>query len=66
MPYLPTGDYSVVAAIAEGTQEDNVVHHWIDDALFFRVQSSHVTRGLIGIPMLDIAILAEADSSRAL
>ena len=36
MPYLPTGDYSVVAAIAEGTQEENVIHHWIDDALFFR------------------------------
>jgi lipopolysaccharide transport system ATP-binding protein len=65
MPYLPTGDYSVVAAIAEGTQEDNVVHHWIDDALFFRVQSSHVTRGLIGIPMLDIAIRAEAGSACA-
>ena len=59
MPYLPTGDYSVVAAIAEGTQEENVAHHWIDDALFFRVQSSHVARGLVGIPMLDIAITAE-------
>jgi homopolymeric O-antigen transport system ATP-binding protein len=65
MPYLPTGDYSVVAAIAEGTQEENVIQHWIDDALFFRVQSSHVTRGLIGIPMLDIAILPEG-SDRAL
>ena len=59
MPYLPTGDYSVVAAIAEGTQAENVAHHWIDDALFFRVQSSHVARGLVGIPMLDIAIVAE-------
>ncbi|MEI9986477.1 MAG: ABC transporter ATP-binding protein [Aliidongia sp.] len=66
MPYLPTGDYSVVAAIAEGTQAENVAHHWIDDAIFFRVQSSHVTRGLIGIPMLDIAIVAEDGSDRAL
>jgi lipopolysaccharide transport system ATP-binding protein len=63
MPYLPTGDYSVVAAIAEGTQAENVAHHWIDDALFFRVQSSHVARGLVGIPMLDIAILPEAGES---
>ncbi|MEA2756923.1 MAG: lipopolysaccharide transport system ATP-binding protein [Aliidongia sp.] len=60
MPYLPTGDYSVVAAIAEGTQVENVAHHWIDDALFFRVQSSHVARGLVGIPMLDIAIVADS------
>jgi lipopolysaccharide transport system ATP-binding protein len=63
MPYLRTGDYSVVAAIAEGTQADNIAHHWIDDALFFRVQSSHLARGLIGIPMLDIAITAEDGSS---
>ncbi|MGB8842454.1 MAG: ABC transporter ATP-binding protein [Aliidongia sp.] len=60
MPYLPTGDYSVVAAIAEGTQAENVAQHWIDDALFFRVQSSHVARGLVGIPMLDIAISVES------
>lgn len=60
LPYLPNGDYSVIAAIAEGTQESHVLHHWIDDALFFRVLSSHVARGLIGIPML--AIEMEASS----
>lgn len=54
LPYLPTGDYSVIAAIAEGTPEDHALHHWIDDALFFRVHSSHIQRGLIGIPMLAI------------
>ncbi len=54
MPYLPTGDFSIVAAVAEGTQEDHLQHHWIDDALFFRVHSSHVARGLIGVPMLGI------------
>lgn len=54
LPYLPTGDYSVIAAIAEGTPENHALHHWIDDALFFRVHSSHVLRGLIGIPMLAI------------
>jgi ABC-type polysaccharide/polyol phosphate transport system, ATPase component len=55
MPYLPVGDFAVVAAIAEGTQIDHVQHHWVDDALFFRVHSSHVSRGLVGIPMHDIA-----------
>ncbi|MDX1411296.1 MAG: ABC transporter ATP-binding protein [Nitrospirales bacterium] len=56
MPYLPTGDFSVVAAVAEGTQEDHVQHHWIDDALFFRVHTSHVARGLIGVPMMTIEL----------
>ena len=56
MPYLPTGDFSVNAAVAEGTQEDHQMHHWIDDALFFRVHSSHVARGLIGVPMLAVEL----------
>jgi lipopolysaccharide transport system ATP-binding protein len=56
MPYLPTGDYGVVVGLAEGTQESHVQHHWVDDGLFFRVHTSHVARGLIGIPMLGIAL----------
>ncbi|MDR3564473.1 MAG: ABC transporter ATP-binding protein [Negativicutes bacterium] len=59
MPYLPSGDFSVAVAVAEGTQADHVQHHWIDDALFFKVHSSHVSRGLIGIPILDIKIVRE-------
>ncbi len=54
MPFLPTGDYSINVALANGTQADHVQHHWMDDARFFRVQSSHVAKGIIGIPMLDI------------
>ena len=56
MPFLPTGDFSITVAIAEGTQESSTQHHWIDDALFFRVHSSHVSRGLIGVPMAHIEI----------
>ena len=56
MPYLPKGDYSIIVAIAVGTPEDHVLHHWVDDALFFRVHTSHVGRGLIGLPMLAIEL----------
>jgi lipopolysaccharide transport system ATP-binding protein len=59
LPYLPTGDFAVVAAVAEGTQDDHVQHHWLDDALFFRVHSSHLIRGLVGLPMHDIALEME-------
>ncbi len=58
MPYLPSGEFAVTVAVAEGTQEAHVQHHWIDDAMFFKVHSSHVARGLVGIPMLDIALTA--------
>ena len=54
LPYLPSGDYSINVAFAEGTQADHVQHHWMDEARFFKVSSSHVAKGLVGIPMLDI------------
>lgn len=59
MPLLPTGDYSICAAIAEGTQLDHVQHHWIHDALIFRINSSTVHCGLIGIPMHSIELSPE-------
>jgi lipopolysaccharide transport system ATP-binding protein len=54
MPRLASGDYSVSAAIADGTQKEHVQHHWIHDALPFRSVSTSVSAGLIGIPMLGI------------
>lgn len=65
MPFLPSGDYAVNAAIANGTQADHVQHHWVDDAVFFRVEASHVAKGLIGIPMLDITMEASASNAEA-
>jgi lipopolysaccharide transport system ATP-binding protein len=56
MPYLPAGDYSFTATIANGTQEDHVQHHWLHDALTFRSQSTNVGSGLIGMPMLSIKL----------
>ncbi len=64
MPFLPSGDYAILAAVAEGTQSDHVQHHWIDEALFFRVHSSFVAQGLVGIPMLKIAFEMEGQERR--
>jgi lipopolysaccharide transport system ATP-binding protein len=54
MPILPMGDYSVNVAIADGTQEDHIQHHWMHDAVVFRSESTSVSTGLIGIPMQEI------------
>ena len=54
MPYLPSGDYFVTIALAEGTQIDHVQHHWLEEALTFHVDGGHVAQGLIGIPMHSI------------
>ena len=56
MPILPPGDYSVNAAIASGTQEQHIQHHWLSDAVIFKSQSSSLSTGLVGIPMHQIKI----------
>lgn len=56
MPILPTGDYSINVAIANGTQNQHVQHHWMHDAVLFKSESSSVSTGLIGIPMQHIKL----------
>jgi lipopolysaccharide transport system ATP-binding protein len=56
MPVLPSGDYSISPAIAEGTQESHVQHHWIHDALLVRVHASSICLGLMGVPMQSIQV----------
>jgi lipopolysaccharide transport system ATP-binding protein len=56
LPVLPVGDYSIGVAIAEGTQENHVQHHWIHDALIVRSQTSSIVLGLMGLPMRKIEL----------
>lgn len=56
MPILPTGNYSVNVAIANGTQSQHIQHHWIHDAVLFKSESSSVSTGLIGIPMQHVKL----------
>jgi len=60
MPYMPSGDYSIATALAEGTQSEHRQHHWVDEALIFHCESSHVTHGIIGLPMADIQLIHES------
>jgi len=50
-PVLPAGEYSISPAIAEGTQDNHVQHHWIHDALMVRVLPGTYCLGLVGLPM---------------
>jgi lipopolysaccharide transport system ATP-binding protein len=59
LPILPAGDYSITVALAEGTQQDHIQHHWIHDALLLRSTSSSVSTGLIGIPIKSIKFVQE-------
>jgi len=56
MPLLPSGEYSITIAVANGTQEIHEQHHWIHDAVLFKSESSCVASGLIGIPMPEVKL----------
>jgi len=56
MPLLPVGDYSVSVAIADGTQEEHIQHHWFHDALVFKSHASIICHGLLGLPMRKIQL----------
>jgi len=56
LPVLPSGDHSISAAVADGTQEQHVQLHWIHDALVVRVHASSVCFGLVGVPMRKVTL----------
>ena len=53
MPVLYLGDYSIMVSFAEGSQNENIQHHWLHDAFTFK---SHAPEplALLGIPMKNI------------
>jgi lipopolysaccharide transport system ATP-binding protein len=54
MPVMREGDYTISVAIAEGTQQDHVQHHWLHEALAFHVHAKTICVGLIGVAMQNI------------
>lgn len=57
MPVMPVGDYAITVAIATGSQESHVQHHWVHDAVILRAQASRVCFGLVGVPMKNIQLI---------
>jgi lipopolysaccharide transport system ATP-binding protein len=56
MPRLGNGDYFVAIGVAEGTQDQHVIQHWLHEALRFSAISGSYVTGLVGLPMLDIRL----------
>ncbi len=49
LPYLPDGVYAATVSIASGNPHIHTQHHWLHDAVIFKVQSSKLRHGLVGI-----------------
>lgn len=56
MPRLQAGDYFITAGLAEGTQHNHVIQHWLHEALIIKSEGQGVPVGIIGLPMHDISL----------
>lgn len=56
MPRLHPGEYTLHAAIADGTQDDHVQHQWFHNALTITSYYHGKTGVMVGIPMHRIAL----------
>ncbi len=56
MPTLAPGIYSVAVAVASGTLQDHVQHHWVHEGLVFNAHTKLETGVLIAIPMLEVEL----------
>lgn len=58
LPILAVGDYSIVAAIANGTLQEHVQLHWMHDAVLFKVVASSIDGVIVGAPLDKIILTA--------
>jgi lipopolysaccharide transport system ATP-binding protein len=56
LPHLPDGEYVINPALAEGTQDEHLQHHWLDEGVVLTVTQSDVRFGVVGVPMSGIEI----------
>ncbi len=60
LPILAVGDYSIVAAIANGTLHEHVQLHWMHDAVLFKVVASSIDGVIVGAPLDKIILTSRA------
>src|SRR5262249_3366910 len=57
MPVLHSGHYTIIAAIASGTPDNHRQQDWRHEALVITSQTDWSHAGLIGLPMLEVAVV---------
>jgi lipopolysaccharide transport system ATP-binding protein len=61
-PNLPSGQYMLMASIADGDLHDHVQHHWTENAVIINVSTSKVRYGLVGAFLKDAKLDVEAET----
>ena len=58
-PMLPSGQYALMASIADGDLNSNTQHHWLENALIVSVAASKVRYGLTGAFITGVSFTLE-------
>ncbi len=56
IPLLSNGEYTITVSIAEGNPVEHKQHHWLHDAIVFKVASNKLRYGLVGIPFQSVSL----------
>ena len=59
LPFLPNGQYVMMASLAEGDLTNNIQHHYLYDAAIINVSNSQVRWGLAGVKFLSVLMKEE-------
>ena len=62
MPRLPSGSYTLDAAISNGDRTNHQILNWKYDVLAFTVEAGSMVHGLVGVPMRSIKLAVEGSS----
>jgi lipopolysaccharide transport system ATP-binding protein len=57
LPHLPNGEYAMTISIADGDPYVHTQHHWLHDAIIFRVESNRLRYGLMGIAFDEVTLV---------
>jgi len=60
MPAFSTGEYSLAATIASGTQDEHIIHHFVHEALMVRIVTPDLLGGIFRLPLDDVKLTVEA------
>ena len=61
MPQLTKGSYSLSVALAEGTQQEHIQHHWVHDAVVFESMPTEHCFGYMGVEVFQACISRDVD-----
>jgi len=61
MPAFSSGEYALGIAIASGTQDHNLIHHFLSEALMVRIVTPEFLRGIFRVPLDDLKLAIVAD-----